>query len=205
LTKISRLLISICTLVSSGAAATVFTDGLPTGTDLLATTAFVGNFTVTTGDVDVLQSTGFFAALCAGSTPCVDLDGDTQGAISSPTLTLTPGTYTLTFTLNSAQRGTVASTTVTLGSLFNKTYTDPAPGIVTQTLTVATTTTVPLVFTSNTPGAQGDLLSAVSLVSTATSPSPVPEPSNLFLLSTGSAFLAFGSLAYRRKKIQNCL
>jgi len=190
----SLLLVSALSFASSASATVIFSDGLPTlGDTYNALTA--GNFTVLSGNVDILQGGGPYGSLCAGSSPCLDLNGDRAGSITSGNLSLAAGTYTLTFTLNNAQRHVVGSTTVTLGSLFNQTYTDPAPGTVSQTITVLSATNVPLIFTSNVGDVAGDILSAVSLA-TYSSPliNPVPEVSSIFLMSV--PLLAF--VAYRR-------
>lgn len=158
-------------------------DELPTS--LNATN--VGAFTVTSGSVDVVGG-ALFGYLCVApeSGNCVDLDGSTNqaGQISSANLTLTPGTYILSFDLIGSQRGVNTSTTVTLGSLYNQTFLlssgDVTSGIVNDTIDVGTTTVAPLIFTSNTPGNIGALLDNVTLVST-------PEPATLPLLGIGLA------------------
>src|SRR5665213_1435346 len=144
---------------SLAAAGTVFTDGLIIGSGDTYSTALAGNFTASSGNVDILQLTGPYGFLCSGAATCLDLNGDTPATISSGNLTLAPGDYILTFTLDNALRGVTASTTVSLGSLFDQTYTDPAPGLVTETLSVTSLTTAPLLFVSNTPDGIGDILS----------------------------------------------
>ena len=109
------------------------------------------------------------------------------GQISSGTLTLTPGTYTLSFDLIGSQRDFTDSTTVTLGSLYDETFLlgkgDDTDGIVSDTFTVSSPTTVQLVFTSNTASNYGSLLDNVDLVAT-------PEPSHLFIDGHRSAGFA---------------
>jgi hypothetical protein len=150
----------------------------------------LGAFTVTSGTVDVVGGT-LFGSLCAApeSGNCVDLDGSNAGQISSANLTLTPGTYILSFDLIGSQRGGNTSTTVTLGSLYAQTFflssSDVTSGIVDATINVGTTTVAPLIFTSNTPGVGGALLDNVSLVSS------VPEPATLSFLGIGLAALMF--------------
>lgn len=151
----------------------------------------VGAFTVTSGSVDVVGG-GLFGSLCVApeSGNCVDLNGTTgtAGQISSADLTLTPGTYTLTFDLIGDQRGSPASATVTLGSLYDQTFLlasdDVTTGIVSTTITVGTTTVAPLIFTSNQNSNVGLLLDNVSLA-----PVSVPEPATLSLLGVGLASL----------------
>jgi hypothetical protein len=152
----------------------------------------LGAFTVTSGTVDVVGG-AFFGSLCAApeSGNCVDLDGSNgqAGQISSANLTLTPGTYILSFDLIGSQRGVNTSTTVTLGTLYDQTFllssSDITSGIVDATINVGTTTVAPLIFTSNTPGNAGALLDNVSLVSS------VPEPATLSFLGIGLAALMF--------------
>jgi hypothetical protein len=116
-------------------------------------------FTVTGGAVDIVGG-GLFGSLCAAPTSgnCLDMDGSTgaAGQISSAMMTLAAGKYTLSFDLIGSQRGLTTTTTVTLGSLFNQTFTlggaDGTSGIVNETFTVVAPATAALVFTSNTPG-----------------------------------------------------
>ena len=136
-----------------------------------------------------------YGGLCVApeSGNCVDLDGSTgaAGQISSGTLTLAPGTYTLSFDLIGSQRGVTDSTTVTLGSLYDETFVlasgDDTDGIVSTTFTVTSTTDAQLIFTSNTPGNIGSLLDNVDLVAT-------PEPATFSLMAIG----LLGLLALRK-------
>jgi len=163
----------------------------------IGTGGTVGAFTVTSGNVDVVGG-ALYGYLCVAPTSgnCVDLDGDTNGQISSANLTLTPGVYDLSFDLIGSQRGYTNSVTVTLGSLYDQTFvltsSDVTDGIVNTTINVTSTTVVPLVFTSNTPGYNGALLDNVSLT-----PGTVatPEPASLSLLGFG----LFGLFAARRR------
>lgn len=153
----------------------------------------VGAFTVTSGSVDVVGG-GLFGSLCVApeSGNCVDLNGSTStaGQISTADLTLAPGTYTLTFDLIGDQRGSPASATVTLGSLYDQTFVlasdDVTSGIVSTTINVGTTTVAPLIFSSNQNSNVGLLLDNVSLI-----PVSVPEPATLSLLGIGLASLFF--------------
>jgi hypothetical protein len=167
-------------------------DGLTPG--LNATN--IGVFSVTGGSVDVVGS-GVFGFLCVGpeSGNCVDMDGSTYAAgtisLTNP-VTLTPGTYTLSFDLIGSQRGVTTSTTVTLGSLYNQTFVlasgDDTDGIVSTVITVSTPTTVNLTFSSNTSGNDGALLDNVDLKANPASsdpPDPAAEPTSLSLLTMG--------------------
>src|SRR6266403_4631747 len=160
-------------------------DSITENFDSLATTlnaTNLGAFTVTSGSVDVVGG-ALFGSLCVlpESGNCVDLDGSTgaAGEISSTSLTLTPGSYILSFDLIGSQVGVDTSTTVALGSLYNQTFLlgsgDTTSGIVNSVINVGTTTVTPLIFTSNTPGYSGALLDNVRLVAT-------PEPATLSLL-----------------------
>jgi PEP-CTERM motif len=145
--------------------------------------------------VQLTSWVGLFSAIYLCVLPesdiCVDLDGSTgaAGQISSASLSLAPETYILSFDLIGSHRGVDTSTTVSLGSLYNQTFSlssgDITSGIVNTTINVGTTTVAPLIFASMTPGDIGALLDNVTLVST-------PEPATLSLLCIGLAGLMFG-------------
>lgn len=153
-------------------------------------TTSAGVFTATSGNVDIVGP-GYYGYLCAApeSGNCVDMDGNVPGSITTSNLTLTPGTYLLSFDLIGSQRGDTTSTTVTLGSLYDQTFvlssTDDTSGVVSVLLTVSATTIAPLVFTSNDPptSASGALLDNVDLKQI----SSVPEPATLSLVAAGLA------------------
>jgi Protein of unknown function (DUF642)/PEP-CTERM motif len=190
----SLFVLSALSFVSSAAAATIFTDGF-TATDKFDISAGLaaGNFTVASGNVDLISGADpTYGFLCGGASACLDLNGLNQGSVTSTLSTVVGTTYTLTFTLGSAQRGTTASATVSVDSAAPQTFTDPVSGVKTITF-VATSTATALTFASNTPGANGDVLSGVTVVSGA---STVPEPSTMLLMSL--PLLAFGSRAFRR-------
>src|SRR6266508_3794425 len=109
-------ILALLSFSTSAQAAIIFTEnfnGSGVGTYLSGST--VGGFTVTAGSVDVV-GTGFFPELCTGATTgnCVDLSGLAQGTIATVPLSLSVGSYTLSFVLNGSQRGVATSTTVAL-------------------------------------------------------------------------------------------
>jgi PEP-CTERM motif len=181
-----------CLCVMCGVAqanSVVFSENFDSLTPQLSATS-AGLFTAIDGtNVDIVGG-GLFGSLCAApeSGNCIDLDGsggNPQGVLQSVAITLNPGTYFLSFDLIGSQRGVTTSTTVAFGSFYNNTFTlasnDDTSGIVTNTpFTVLSTTTLNLVFTSNTPGDVGAVLDNVSITSSAT-----PEPASLLLLGTG--------------------
>ena len=156
----------------------------------------IGAFTVTGGAVDVVGG-ALYGNLCVApeSGNCVDLDGTTgaAGQISSANLSLAPGFYNLRFNLIGSQRGNTTSTTVTLGSLFNETFVlssaDVTDGIVSTMIYNGAISTVPLIFTSNTPGNMGALLDDVSLT-----PATIvtPEPTTMALVGSALFSLIIG-------------
>jgi hypothetical protein len=182
-------------------ADTIISENFDELTPTLNVTS-AGVFTATSGNVDVVGSINgnLFASLCAApeSGNCVDLDGSTQGAIqlTSP-LTLQPGVnYFLSFDLIGSQRGNSTSTTVTFGS-YSNTFILPSGDVtdgivVNQLVTVAVATPTNLVFTSNTPGAQGALLDDVSITSSSSS---TPEPA-----TAGFVMMALGAGAFWLKR-----
>jgi hypothetical protein len=184
----------ICSLLLLPAVsrADILSENFDELTPALNASSPVGVFTVTAGSVDVVGG-GLFGGLCAApeSGNCVDLDGSSSaaGQLTSAPLTLTPGTYTLSFDLIGSQRGVTDSTTVTLGSLYDQTFVlasgDDTDGIVSATFTVASTTVAPLVFTSNDgPSDIGELLDDVDLAAVGTTtPSPTPEPATFSLIA----------------------
>lgn len=133
------------------------------------------NWTVN-GSIDVVGGS-FFPGLVVGneSGNAIDLDGASQGGLTSALIILAPGTYTLVFDLNGSQRGVATSTTVTLGSFVNDTILQNSADIgtaKTYNFTVLIGTSANLVFTSNTPGATGSLLDNVVLSGTLVAPEP---------------------------------
>ena len=189
-------------LLSLGApgaqAAQVFSENFDTtATGTFNALSAVGNFSLTSGSVDVLGGS-FFGSLCTGSTTgnCVDLSGNSAGSLSSGVLSLNAGNYTLAFVLNGSQRGVPTSATVSLGSVFTQTYSLASADLNSFSIAIAVpaNTTGVLSFVSNTPGGTGAILDNVSLNSI----TGVPEPATMGLL--GSALLGLGFLKFRSKK-----
>jgi hypothetical protein len=188
------LLICSLLLLPAVSRADILSENFDELTPALNASSPVGVFTVTAGTVDVVGG-GLYGSLCAApeSGNCVDLDGSSSaaGQLTSAPLTLTPGTYTLSFDLIGSQRGVTDSTTVTLGSLYDETFVlasgDDTDGIVSATLTVTSTTVAPMVFTSNDGASDvGELLDDVDLAAAGTgttAPSPTPEPATFSLIA----------------------
>jgi hypothetical protein len=196
-----------CALPAARAAA-ILSENFNELTTALGVTS-VGVFQTIGGTNVDLVGTGSAFALCASpeSGVCVDMDGtggDSQGILQTVTpITLEPGTdYFLSFDLIGSQRGSAASTTVTLGTsgctgagcLYNQTFSlasgDDTDGIVTNALvTVSAATTVYLTFSSNTAGEIGDVLDNVTITSNAVT--GAPEPSGTILMGSALAGLSF--------------
>jgi hypothetical protein len=199
-------------------AATILSENFNELTDALSATS-VGAFQAIGGtNVDIVGPGNGFAALCATpeSGSCIDMDGtggSSQGILQTvSSLSLMPGIdYFLSFDLIGSQRGTAASTTVTLGTsacsgagcLYNQTFSlasgDDTDGIVSNALvTVSSPTTAFLTFTSNTPGSVGDLLDNV-LITTSTVTGSAAEPPGMVLM--GAALIGLSLLARRFHRV----
>lgn len=190
------LTVAVLLAVAAGVSrADTISENFNELTPTLNVTSSVGAFTVTSGNVDIVGG-ATFGYLCVSpeSGNCIDMDGNTEGTISTGMLTLAPGTYNLSFDLIGSQRGNTTSTTASLGGLYDHTFTlasgDDTDGIVSTMFTVNSTTSAPLIFSSNTPGYAGALLDNVDL-----SVVPTPEPASLSML----AFGLIGVFGFRRR------
>ncbi len=139
-------------------------------------TGFV-NWNVTDGSVDLIGRDAAGTVLndrIPTNGLYVDLDGITSngGKLESKTLfNLPAGTYTLEFDLAGSQQGDSNDVAVSLGTVFNQTFTRAATdpfSTVSQTITVATATTGRLVFDQLGGDNKGALLGRVKLTNTTT-------------------------------------
>lgn len=184
-------------------ASTLLSENFNELTPALAVTA-AGAFTAINGtNVDIVGP-GLFASLCAApeSGSCVDMDGSggkSQGELQSNTM-FPAGNYLLSFDLIGSQRGNTASTTVTFGS-YDQTFTlasnnDTGGVVVNQAVTLASPGQ--LVFASNTPGDEGNLLDNVVVSTTPITTSGVPEPSTFLLVALALLPCAILARRFRR-------
>jgi hypothetical protein len=207
--KSLRLGVLICALsaLPLATASTVFSENFDELTPGPNQTS-AGSFSVTMGNIDIVggDNGSFFPALCVSpaSGNCLDMDGNTPGALESGPLALVAGTtYTLSFDLLGSQRGNSAATEVTLGTsgcsgagclydmVFTLPATDDTDGVVSVAITPTSNITAFLTFTSDTPGQSGDILDNVSI-------SSVPEPATFGLLAF--ALAGFCVVGYRKRK-----
>jgi len=126
--KKTILIIVMCVFAAGPAMADIFFDDFNSengGAGVLNYTGFA-NWTVTEGTVDLIGN-GFYDFL-PGNGLYVDLDGSTKdsGIMTTTTsLSLDPGTYTLSFDLAGNHRNNASETVevqVGVGSLFSDTY-----------------------------------------------------------------------------------
>ena len=157
------------------------------------------NWNVSKADVDLIGNGNF--DFFPGNGLYVDLNGVAPGELTSKTaFAFNAGdVVTLGFRLAGAADASNPSVTVSLGSLFNQTFTrtqsQPFTAFST-TITVGANTNEALTFTANGGTNGGLLLDSVSLASTAgVSATEIPEPSDL----AGTAF-AVGSVVLLKRK-----
>jgi hypothetical protein len=195
---------------SANAGAVVFQDNFSASgapgyiqDDTTLGSLFSGaNFSLTSGSVD-LNGASFYSSLCQGTANyCIDTTGagSLYGTITSTSISLSPGTYLLTFDLfgwsyqGLNENGQV---NVTLGTLVNQTYNTtgsvPFSGPDSILFTVASSTSASLVFTdtgnNHTASFAGSVLDNIELHA-------VPEPSSLLLAGVAMAGLA--AIRFRR-------
>src|SRR5689334_1393162 len=145
---------------TTATAVPVFTEDFSGATPGTNHASPVGAFAITGGNVDVLGSLNgsllpTFCTWGGMSGNCLDLNGSGSGTVSSGNLTLNAGNYVLSFILNGiapqvAGGPFTTSAMVTLGSLFSQSYTltQGQVNAVSAPITVASTTTAPLIFQS---------------------------------------------------------
>jgi hypothetical protein len=188
----------VLALATSSRAQVLFSDNFNSNATGLGISSLV-NWNVTRDTVDVLGP-GLFD-LYPGNGNYLDMAGSGSlpyGRISSATsLSLTPGSYTLSFLLGKNGTGT-RTMNVSVGSVFSTTITDSLtyPAFVLQSFTfaVGASTSANIVFDYPNNGtnsfSQGYMIDAVVLQSA----SAAPEPTTLALLALGGGFF------FRRRK-----
>lgn len=188
----------------SASASVIFIDNFDTeagaaGASSLNYTSFA-NWTVSDGTVDVVSNSGWGIQCVGGIGKCVDLDGSTgnAGKLTSSLLSLTAGTYSLSFDISGNQRGGAAdSFTLALGGFLNESFnlTPSAPWqTITRTFTVSATSANNIIFNHAGGDNIGVMLDNVSL-----SKVNVPEPASLAMFGLGLIGLGFARRRQARK------
>lgn len=188
----------------SASASVIFIDNFDTeagaaGASSLNYTSFA-NWTVSDGTVDVVATSGWGIQCVGGIGKCVDLDGSTgnAGKLTSSLLSLTAGTYSLSFDISGNQRGGAAdSFTLALGGFLNESFnlTPSAPWqTITRTFTVSATSANNIIFNHAGGDNIGVMLDNVSL-----SKVNVPEPASLAMFGLGLIGLGFARRRQARK------
>ena len=188
----------------SASASVIFIDNFDTaagaaGVSGLNYSSFA-NWTVSDGTVDVVATSGWGIQCVGGIGKCVDLDGSTgnAGKLTSSLLSLTAGTYSLSFDISGNQRGGAAdSFTFALGGFLNESF-SLAPSApwktITRTFTVSATSANNIIFNHAGGDNIGVMLDNVSL-----SKVNVPEPASLAMFGLGLIGLGFARRRQARK------
>lgn len=181
-------LLAACAVAAPANAATIFSDnfnGENGGTGVLNYTGFA-NWAVSNGTVDLIGN-GFFD-FYPGNGLYLDLDGSTSNAgdLTSSSIALAPGNYTLTFAIGGNQRYSAVDTlTVSLGSLYSESFAyswfTPLTTI-TRNIAVGSATNENLTFSHAGGDNVGMILDNVSLSDNV---SAVPEPATCAVLGLG--------------------
>ena len=158
------------------------------------------NWTVSDGTVDVVASSGFGITCAGGSGKCVDLDGSTgnAGILTSTLMSLSAGTYSLSFDISGNQRGgPTDSFVLALGGFLNESFSlsSKAPWqTVTRTFTVMSDSSNSIIFNHAGGDNVGIMLDNVTLSKT-----DVPEPATLAMFGLGLIGLGFARRRQTRK------
>jgi len=111
-------------------------------------------------------------------------------------------TYELSYDLAGSQRGDTNTVVVSLGSIYNQSFTleSSVPfQTTTHCFTVQGSTNAALSFDHDGGDCYGIFLDNVSITSSTSSPEPIPEPCTMLLLGTGLVGLAgMGRRRFRR-------
>lgn len=158
---------------SANAQVVVFQDTFD-GEPLAGNSTTLTNWTVTAGNVDVIGPG--FADIYPGNGNYLDMEGCANGTIQSPPLSLTAGTYQLTFEIGKNPSGSFGPNVdnnglqVSLGGLFNQFFLAPSSLTpISVTIVVPTSTTASLVFQEiGVSNCAGSVLDDVKLVEVTT-------------------------------------
>ena len=183
--------------MASHGATVVFEDDFDSETLTFNHTNFV-NWTVSEGSVDLVGAG--FNDILPGNGRYVDLDGTTfnAGILTSTTINLNPGSYTLSFKLGGGARsninpGNEDTVDVSFGSVYSESFTlaitDPLTAY-SRTFTVNSLTSASIVFDHAGGDNFGIFLDDVALTS-------VPVPAAAWLFSSG----ILGLIGVSRRKL----